>query len=163
VKTGLNEAFVIDAAKRRELVEADPNSAEIIKPWLRGKDIKRWRPEHAGLHLIFTNRGVDIDRYPAIRSHLEQYRPRTQQRATAHLHPWYELQQPQEGIYREFEQPKLIWPDIARSLRFAWDDGGHFSGNTTYFAAGVPKWLAAVLNSSVVEFLICQMTNSIRG
>ncbi len=66
VKTGLNAAFVIDQAKRDELVSEDPHSAEIIKPWLRGKDIKRWRAESPGLYVIFTNRGVEIDRYPAI-------------------------------------------------------------------------------------------------
>ena len=48
VKTGLNEAFVIDQAMRDELVAADPKSAEIIKPWLRGRDIKRWTPEWPG-------------------------------------------------------------------------------------------------------------------
>ena len=65
VKTGLNSAFVIDQAKRDQLVEDDPRSAELIKPWLRGRDIKRWKADPPGLYIIFANRGVDIDRYPA--------------------------------------------------------------------------------------------------
>ena len=113
VKTGLNEAFVIDQAKRDELIEEDPRSAELIKPWLRGRDIGRWKAESAGLYIIFTSRGVDIEKYPAILEHLKWFRTDLEKRATANVHPWYELQQPQEGIYHEFAVPKIIWPDIA--------------------------------------------------
>ena len=70
VTTGLNEAFVIDEVKRQELIEEDARSEELIKPWLRGRDIGRWNPDWAGLYVIFTRRGVDIDEYPAIQSHL---------------------------------------------------------------------------------------------
>jgi len=49
IVTGLNEAFVIDQQKRDELISEDPNSADLIRPWLRGRDIKRWRPEWGGV------------------------------------------------------------------------------------------------------------------
>ena len=71
MKTGLGAAFVIDGLKRAELIAADPSSAEIIKPWLRGRDVKRWRVESQDLYVIFTRQGIDIDRYPAIKAHLE--------------------------------------------------------------------------------------------
>ena len=74
VKTGLNEAFVIDSTMRSELVAEDPGSAELIKPWLRGRDIERWKPNWAGLYVIFTRRGIDIDQYPAIKDHLTWFR-----------------------------------------------------------------------------------------
>jgi hypothetical protein len=74
IVTGLNEAFVIDQATRDRLVARDPRSAEIIKPWLRGRDVKRWRVEWAGLHVIFAHHGVNIDRYPAVRTHLKAFR-----------------------------------------------------------------------------------------
>ena len=99
IVTGLNKAFVVDQNIRDALVESNPCCAEVIKPWLRGRDIKRWRPEWTGLHILFMNRGVPIERYPAVRDYLESFRARLEQRATAHLHPWYELQQPQEGIF----------------------------------------------------------------
>ena len=70
VTTGLNSAFVIDGAKRQELLAADPKSEEIIKPLLRGRDIQRWQAQWAGLYLIYTRKGVDINRYPAIRDYL---------------------------------------------------------------------------------------------
>ena len=163
VVTGLNKAFVIDRYKRDELVDADPRSAEIIKPWLRGKDIKRWSADWAGLYIIFTSRGVDIDRYPAVRAHLELYRPNLEKRATSHLHPWYELQQPQEGIYEEFAQPKIIWPDIAREVRFLYDTRGSYLDATCFTIPTDSRWLLALLNSELCEFLLCQLTSSLRG
>ena len=106
VKTGLNEAFVIDQDKRDELIEEDPRSAELIRPWLRGRDIKRWRTDRPGFYILFTSRGVDIDQYPAVKEHLNWFRSDLEDRATAHLHPWYELQQPQEGILPGVRSPK---------------------------------------------------------
>ena len=163
IVTGLNQAFVIDRYKRDELVDADPPSAEIIKPWLRGRDIKRWSAKWAGLYVIFANRGVDIDRYPAIRAHLERYRPKLERRATSHLHPWYELQQPQEGIYEEFAQPKIIWPDIAREVRFAFDAKASYLDATCFTIPTESQWLVGLMNSELCEFLLCQLTSSLRG
>ena len=75
IKTGLNEAFVIDRATRDRLVQRDPKSEELLKPFLRGENIKRWRVESEDLFLINTPRGkVDIERYPA-RARLAQAVP----------------------------------------------------------------------------------------
>ena len=118
VKTGLNQAFVIDQSKRDELIREHSPSSELIKPWLRGRDIERWKTNSSDLSVIFANRGVDIEKYPAILEHLRWFRSDLEKRATSNVHPWYELQQPQEGIHHEFTQPKIIWQDIARELRF---------------------------------------------
>ena len=163
VKTGLNEAFVIDQAKRDELIEEDPRSTELIKPWLRGRDIGRWKAESAGLYVVFTSRGVDIEKYPAVLEHLRWFRTGLEDRATAGVHPWFELQQPQEGIYHEFALPKIIWPDIARGMRFAYDDSGCFLGNTCYVMPTSSIWLLTLMNSDLFDFLLCQLTNSLRG
>ena len=163
VVTGLNEAFVIDHAKRDELIEEDPRSAEVIKPWLRGRDIRRWKAEPAGLYIIFTNRGVDIERYPAILEHLRWFRTGLEDRATADVHPWYELQQPQEGIYHEFAVPKIIYPEFARSVRFTFDSSGSYVNNKCYILPTNSTWLLSVLNSDLTEFLLCQIANSLRG
>ena len=163
VVTGLNKAFVIDLAKRDELIAADSRSTEVIFPWLRGKDIKRWRAEWAGLYIIFANRGIDIELFPAIKEHLSNFRTLLEQRATSHLHPWFELQQPQEGIYHHFAYHKIIWPDIAREVRFAFDMDGSYLGNTGYIMPTGSLWMLAILNSDLIEFLLCQITSSLRG
>ena len=179
VTTGLNEAFVIDEAKRSELIAADPRSAEVIKPWLRGRDVKRWSPEWAGLYLVFTRRGTDIDGYPAIREHLAQFRRPLRNAAgrllTKGLEPrggeeyrkpgdyrWFEIQD-STAYYREFEQPKIVWPDISRSLRFAWDETGAYLGNTGYISPEAPMWMLAVLNSPLAKFMLCQITRQVPG
>ena len=74
VLTGRNEAFVIDRQTRDRLVAEDPKSEEILKPWLEGKDLKRWRAESRDLYVIFARRGIDIERYPAVFGHLQPLR-----------------------------------------------------------------------------------------
>ena len=72
IKTGCNEAFIIDEFKREELIDSDATSAEIIKPLLRGRDIKRYHAKQAGLYLLATGYDLDIPKkYPAIYNHLE--------------------------------------------------------------------------------------------
>lgn len=76
VLTGLNAAFVIDQETRNRLVEEDPRSTEILKPFLEGKDLKKWHAEPRDIWLIFTRRGIDIKQYPAVPNYLEQFRER---------------------------------------------------------------------------------------
>ena len=163
VKTGLNEAFVINQAKRDELVEEDPCSTELIKPWLRGRDIGRWKAEPAGLYIIFTNRGVDIERYPAILEHLRWFRrfrdergveKGLEKRATANVHPWYELQQPQEGIYHEFAAPKIMVNNIVKYPHFSYDESGAFISNACFFLVPPSPAIAAILNSRIGSGLL---------
>ena len=76
VLTGLNEAFVVDRETRNQLIAEHPSSAQVLKPFLRGRDVKRWQVNYQDLWLIFIRRGNDIDNYPAIKKHLSQYRKR---------------------------------------------------------------------------------------
>ncbi len=72
ILTGLNEAFIINAEKRKELLELDPNNAEIIQPILRGQDIKAWKVSFENLFVIstFPSRNIDIEIYPSVKNHL---------------------------------------------------------------------------------------------
>ena len=79
------------------------------------------------------------------------------------MHPWYELQQPQEGIFHYFSRHKIVWPDIAREVRFAYDTDGCYLGNTGYIMPTESMWMLAVLNSQLFEFLLCQIASSLRG
>lgn len=88
IKTGYNEAFIIDGKKKKELIERDPKSAEIIRPILRGRDIKRYSYDFADLWLINTHNGIKekgikpiiVEDYPAIKAHLDNYYPQLEKR-----------------------------------------------------------------------------------
>ena len=118
IVTGLNDAFIINTPTRDGLVRADPKSAELLKPFLRGENIKRWRVEPAGLWLINTPKGkVDIEAYPAVRDWLLQFRPALEKRATKQ--EWWELQQAQLAYQQKFSASKLVYLDIARNAPFS--------------------------------------------
>lgn len=89
IKTGFNDAFIIDGTKKDELIAADPKSAEIIRPILRGRDIKRYGYDFADLWLINSHNGIksknipsiNINDYPAIKAHLDKYYDKLAKRA----------------------------------------------------------------------------------
>ena len=131
ILTGLNEAFLIDTPTRDRLVREDPCSAEILKPYLRDQDIKRWSPEWSGLWMIFARRGIDIDAYPAIKRYLLQYRERLEPRPKDWSdgtwpgrkpgpYKWYEIQDSID-YWKLFEQPKILYPDITWRSSFCLD------------------------------------------
>ena len=81
VKTGYNTAFIIDNETKKALIAADPNSADIIKPVLRGRDIKRYQADWAKLWLIatFPSLHIDIDKYPSVKDWLQSFLPKLNQ------------------------------------------------------------------------------------
>jgi hypothetical protein len=160
VKTGLNDAFMIDAAARAKLLK-DPRSEEIIKPFVRGRDISRWATQPVTNWLIYTYHGVDIKRYPLIEKHLLPFKEALEARATEQA--WYELQQPQLRYSKFFEQPKIIYQDIARYFGMAWDDTGAYLANTCYFIPTKEKWLLGVLLSSTMGFHVQKSIGSDEG
>lgn len=160
IKTGFNEAFIIDEATCKRLIAEDAKSAEIIKPFLRGKDIKRYKVTYAHLYLILSYRGIDIKKYPAIFKHLQQYE--TQLKAKAGGGQWYELQA-SPGDFTRFENPKIVYPDIAASTRFSYDATGLYGVNTLYFIPSTNKYLLGLLNSRVVEYYYKSLSSQIRG
>jgi hypothetical protein len=191
VLTGLNEAFVIDQAKRDELVAADRRSAELIKPWLRGRDLRRWRAQWAGLYLIAVQNSGDTgvcnawgnaetevearrifrETYPAIHDHLSQYENEFADK-NGKLKPglrpradqgkwWWELRAC--AYYDDLAEAKIIWPDMTYSLRFLWDDSGSFTDTTIFQCVGLSPSELALLNSGVAEFLLHSICPTIRG
>jgi hypothetical protein len=163
IKTGLNEAFVIDAFTCERLVAQDPRNKEILKPFLEGKDLKPWRYEWRGLWLIYAYHGVEIDRYPAIKAYLSTFRRRLEERATSDSHHWYELQQPQLAYASRMESPKIMYPDITVEPRFVYDDKGFYFGNTTYFIPNADRFLQGVLNSQVSWWYLKKAVRLMRG
>ncbi len=147
--TGLNEAFVIDQNTKNRLITQDPNSKEIIKPIVVGSDLGKYDIEFNERYLIWTEIGVNIERYPAILQHLRKFQQRLEKRWDKGNH-WYELRPC--TYYSDLEEPKIIYPDIANACSFAYDDAGHFSTNTTYFIPRKDHYLLAILNSSFSYF-----------
>jgi hypothetical protein len=159
--TGLNAAFYITRAKMEELIAADPRSSEIIKPLAVGDDIRRWHIRSKDRWLIFTRRGINIDRYPAVKKHLAQWRhelePRPQDWPKDKEWPgrapgdykWYELQA-SPGDTARFEKPKIVYPDIAKEARFAYDESRLYINDLAFVIPSSDLFLLGVLNSACV-------------
>ncbi|MBV6503372.1 MAG: hypothetical protein AKCLJLPJ_01442 [Fimbriimonadales bacterium] len=145
IKTGFNEAFVIDGKKRAELIAEDPKSAEIIKPLAVGDDVRRWRIRDSDRWLIVTKIGVDMSRYPAVFKHLSQWKEQLIRRQDQGEH-WWELRAC--AYYAEFDKPKIVYQEIATFQRFAWDAEGTYVNNKVFFLPGADLYLLAILNSA---------------
>lgn len=150
IVSGLSEAFVINADTRAELIRKNAASADIIKPYLGGREVRRYVIESSGKFLLYTYHGVPISKYPAVAKHLEPFRDRLNQRATKQA--WFELQQPQMNFAAWMDKPKLVFPDIATEPRFCLDESGAYGSNTTYFIARRDLPLLALLNSRLALF-----------
>ncbi|SOE01784.1 Eco57I restriction-modification methylase domain-containing protein [Caenispirillum bisanense] len=162
IKTGLNEAFVIDTETKERLCAEDPNSIDLLKPFLEGKDIKRWRNEPRGLWLIYIpQRRIKIDAYPAIRDWLLPFKDKLEKRATKQS--WFELQQPQEAYSPHFENAKIVYGHFQEKPIYSMEETGAYSNNKTYFIPHADWALLAILNSNVIWFDFCSRTTSVRG
>jgi hypothetical protein len=158
--TGLNKAFVIDEEIYNQLIAQDPKSAEIIKPVLVGRDVRRYSINFKDRYLIWTYIGVPIDRYPAVFEHLKRYQAQLQKRWDKGDY-WWELRAC--DYYDLFEQPKILYPDIATSCRFTLDTNGYFSVNTTYFIPGDDLYLLGILNSQIGYFYLSEVCAGLEG
>ncbi|MBN2322699.1 MAG: Eco57I restriction-modification methylase domain-containing protein [Spirochaetes bacterium] len=178
IKTGFNEAFVIDQECRDRLITEDPNSAEIIKPWLRGRDIRKWKTEWAGLYLINIPSSANKQWYwsreeskqeaarmfektfPAVYRHLVPWKEKLQKREDQGKF-WWELRSC--AYYKEFERPKIVYADIAQSPNFTWDESNAFLGNTAYIIPTNEIWLTGLFNSTVFWWYFQNISSIIRG
>jgi hypothetical protein len=165
VKTGLNEAFIIDTPTRNQLIEQDRNSADVIHPVLSGEDVRRYRFNETDRWLIFTRRGINLSRYPAVRAHLSKWRAELTPKRTKSegvgrkpgSYAWYEIQD-DVAYFQAFERPKILFPDICKSPRFAIDRTGHYLTNTGYILASDDPFLLGVLNSKLFWFVISNIS-----
>jgi hypothetical protein len=163
IKTGYNEAFLIDQTTRDRLVAEDPKCEPIIKKFLRGRDIQRWHPQWDGQWMIvlkssenhqwpWANAGEKAQAlfrkaYPSLCRHMVQHEERLRKRQDKGRY-WWELRSC--DYYVQLDGPKVIYQDIAFHSWFAVDQEGMYSNNTCYFVPGADLSLLTVLNSSVV-------------
>ena len=158
IKTGMDDAFVVDRETRDKLIAAHPSSDDILKPFLHGRDIRRWQVDAQDLWLIFAYHGIEIDAYPAILKHLKKYKNSLSKRTGKQK--WYELQAvPGDSEY--FTQPKLVCPNRYNHQTFAVDKDGLYCGDTCYLIPTEETWLCGILNSSVVEWFYSQVSDQL--
>ena len=160
IKTGFNEAFIINGEKRKELIAQDPKSAEIIRPILRGRDIKRYSYEFADLYLINTHNGVkekgikriNIEDYPAVKAHLDLFYPQLEKRADQGDTP-YNLRNC--AYIEDFYKQKIVYQELTQGSCFYLDkEAKFFVSNTGYLITGNDlEYLILFLNSKFVEFI----------
>ena len=156
--TGCNEAFIIDEAKREELIAQDPKSAEIIKPLLRGKDIKRYHAQQGKFYILATGYDLDIpNKYPAIYNHLETLAKRmdsgiikTKGKGLLNRDDqgenWWNLRAC--AYYSEFDKEKIVWQEMAKEGKFLIDKNKFYLLDTTRFLTGKNlTYLLGLLNS----------------
>ena len=167
IKTGLNAAFIIDEDKKNELIALDPKNKEIIKPILRGRDLKMYSYEFAGFYLINSHNGlkkrnilrIDVAKnYPNILSHFENFLPQIVIRQDKGDH-WSNLRNC--AYLEDFEKPKIIWGEISDKPKFAFDDNNYYPEATTFLMTGEKlKFLLAILNSKVSAWYFNQISTT---
>ncbi len=158
ILTGYNEAFIIDGNKKDELIASDPKSAEIIRPILRGRDIKRYGYDFADLWLINTHNGIKeknvkriyIEDYPAIKKHLDQYYAQLEKRSDKG-DTLYNLRNC--AYMEEFFKQKIVWKIIGDQMAFMIDNKGFIVNNACYILTGDSLvYLSSVLNSKIIKW-----------
>ena len=185
ILTGLNEAFVVDRATRDRLIAEHKSSAEVLKPFLRGRDVKRWQTQSQDLWLLFipwhfplhkdpnitgASEKAEVElrkKYPAVYRHLSGFKTALSARnivETGIRYEWYALQRWGAEYWQEFEQAKIVIPAITDNVNYAPDTEGHFSNDKTSICiTDKPNFLLALLNSRVLWWFIRQISASKQG
>lgn len=174
IKTGLNEAFILDDSTSKRLIQAEPASAPLIKPLVRGEDLRPWYQENEGRWLLCLPYGWTMatfpelitrdedaawhklqTSYPAIAEYLEPFTQAGRKRQDKGQF-WWELRAC--DYYAEFEKSKIFWADIAKYPRFSWGESNIYTSNTGYFIPTEARELSGLLNSRLIWFVITQIS-----
>jgi type I restriction-modification system DNA methylase subunit len=174
IKTGLNEAFVIDEKMKDEFILKNAGSKDILRPYLMGRDIKRYEKPRAGNYLLYLPNGWTERRYngikdkwkafeaefPAIAKHLSKFESKAKARYDQGKF-WWELRPC--VYYSEFEKEKIMLPDISQRGNFILDDRNTFCSNTCYILSSNSRFLLGILNSSLISFFYRNIASVYRG
>ena len=174
VLTGCNEAFIIDSGKRNEILgncqsdEERERTANLMRPILRGRDIKRYGYVDNGLYLINTHNGirgklprVDIDAYPSVKAHLDKYWDKISTRSDKGDTP-YNLR---HCIYMDdFFKPKIIYPNMTKFMPFVLDNKSFITNQKCFIITGEHlAYLTAFFNSSLFKFCFRDFFPELQG
>ncbi|KJD25360.1 TaqI-like C-terminal specificity domain-containing protein, partial [Campylobacter jejuni] len=179
IKTGYNEAFIITTEKRNEILanckdEAEKErTAKLIRKMLRGRDIKRYSYEWAGLWVINTHNGyknqngekveaINIKHYPSLKKHFDEFYPQLEKRADKGLTP-YNLRNC--AYLDEFEKEKIVWNPVSGEYLFSYIKEHIFFNNSLFMMTldvFSLKYILAFMNSNCYKWLITLKTNLIQ-
>ena len=185
IKTGFNDAFIIDSAKRKEILDACQSdderqrTAAIIRPILRGRDIKRYAYDWGDLYIIatFPSRQYNIDDYPALREFLLSFGiERLEQTGKEYNingekvkarkktnNKWFETQD-SISYWDEFSKPKIIYPNMTKFMPFVYDTSGLVTNQKCFIITGKRlAYLTAFLNSSLFKFCFADKFPELQG
>ena len=166
VKTGFNEAFVIDDATREILLAIDPASDEFIKPFLVGKDIKRYQKPNSVTYLLYIDWKFNLEKHPAIKAHLVSFQKQLSARSEVKKgnYPWYALERARPEIKAEFGKPKICWPGISSVFApFAYDSSGQFGNDNIQMIIADDLYMLGVLNAATSAFYISEVCDVVQG
>jgi len=184
IKTGYNEAFVIDGETKKRLIKENKASAEVIKPFLRGRDIKRYAIDETGLHLLFIpwhfplhqKQGIEGAskeaenkfkvEYPAVYKHLEAYKKELEQRNEAETgvrYEWYALQRCAASYWKELERPKIVWGNLGDTAGFSFDQNSQYVSAPACMISVPDMYLLGLLNSMLGDYFFHQIAATRRG
>ena len=165
IVTGLNEAFIINGKKKNELISLDPKNEEIIKPVLRGRDIKRYNIDFLDLWIILAGRNSHMylqKDFPVIFEHLKAYKQKLEKRGQCRYggkgnkgqHHWLELDNnPTVNFFQEFEKEKIVYAEIVYNSAFCYDNSKFYLEVTAFILTGESiKYLTALLNSKLLTY-----------
>ena len=158
VNTAPTEVFVVDGNTRDKLIAEHPSSEDILKPFLHGRNIRRWHVEPPEQWLIFAYRGIEIDAYPAIWKYLEKRQEFLSKRKGKG--EWYELRASVKEVER-YAGPKLVCPNLYNTQTFAIETEGFFCGSSCCIIPTAEKWLCGLLNTRTVEWLYSQISDQL--
>ena len=174
IKTGFNDAFIINTEKRDEILsncqteDERKRTAELIRPILRGRDIKRYGYNWANLWLINTHNGirgklerVHIEDNPAIKAHLDQYWDKISKRADKGDTP-YNLRNC--AYLEDFSKPKIMYPNMTKYIPFYFDEKNFLQNDKSFMITGKHiAYLTAFLNSSIFKFCFLDKFPELQG
>ena len=177
ITTGLNEAFVVNKDTRDRLISEHSSSAKLLKPFLRGRDLKRWQVDFANQYLIKLESSENknhpwsgksekeaekilANTYPAIHAHFEVFRNKLIKRDDQGKYFW-ELR---SCIYwKEFEQPKIILGRFMNKASFAFDKESFFHNDALYMIPGANEYIVAILNSLCSWWFLSQICTDLQN
>jgi hypothetical protein len=162
IVTGCNRAFVIDGETRARLVAAEPEAAALIRPLIKGRDVRRWQPELGDRHVLLVDRGTSLAGLPHVRAHLQRFRAALEPKPRGHRGPWpgrkpgpyrwYELQDPVVPLAKA-RTPRLFYQDIQTAPACCLDATGELVPDTTvWILPSADPFLLALLNSSLYRW-----------
>jgi len=173
ILAGFDEAFVIDEKTKQKLIAEDKKSAEVIKPYVMGRDIKRYHLVNSKRYIIFTRRGINIKDYSAIQNYLSSFKEKLMPKPKdwkgsewkgrkPGSYKWYEIQDAVD-YFAEFEKPKLIYLKFQVRPAFVIDYEGFYPNSAVWAIPQNDLYLLGILNSKLGWYLISNYCTQIQN